>query len=121
MNNYLKITDIVPGLTMYTAHPFFGININIVKSLPYVEKTVNSLFVKSKRVFEKDSYDNVTSLNDAGVYDISYNMRRSFFTLKEAEEYNAYMLTLESTHKHQEDHLKLCNQMNDMFGGFYEY
>lgn len=112
-HNYLQTFDLRVEDIIYIAHPFYGIDTIKIKSLPYNEPSTNSPFIKSQTIFSDWIHEGISSLNDAGLLPVSYNMRRTFRTKEEAESYIEYMLTLPSTHQHQKEHEERCAQLDD--------
>lgn len=115
VHNYLQKDDLKIGGIIYVAHPFFGIDTIRVMSEPFMEESVNSLFIKSQTIYKDWIYNGQSSLYDAGLLETSYNLRRTFSTMQEAKAYVEYMLTLNSTFQHQAEHEKLCAVLWDDF------
>lgn len=81
-----RVKDIKAGITLYTAHPVYGIDKCVVLSKPYVETSVKSLFIRTRVNSRFGSFNSTNSLVDMGVTPgNSYNGRRTFFKLKHAE------------------------------------
>lgn len=79
-NVKVRLKDVKQGVTVYTAHPVYGIDIYRFESKPYWHPSVGSLFVKVSNKYGETT----KSLRDMGVYS-AYNGRRTFFKLKHAE------------------------------------
>lgn len=96
-NTRIRVKDVKHGLVMYRAHPVYGIEKYVVQGKPYLSEHGKSLFVKvyGKSLFVKtlrysslngECYKSEISLTDAGITKgDSYNGRRSFRKLKQAE------------------------------------
>ncbi|WOZ57588.1 hypothetical protein [Pseudomonas phage vB_PseuGesM_254] len=83
-----RVKDIRQGVTLYTAHPIYGINKYIADGRPFMEAGIG-LFVNVKvqsSFTARSFYLSKRSLCDAGISPgNSYNGRRTFFKLKHAE------------------------------------
>lgn len=91
-NTRIRIKDVKNGLVMYRAHPVYGIEKYTVLGKPYLTKHGKSLFVKVLRYssIEGECYKSEISLVDAGITKgDSYNGRRCFRKLKQAEAWAA--------------------------------
>lgn len=85
-NVKVRVKDIKAGITLYTAHPVYGIDKCLVLGKPYIDKGVKSLFVKTRTHSRFGTYDGTNSLVDMGITPgNSVNGRRTFFKLKHAE------------------------------------
>lgn len=110
--NHLTLEDIKIGMDIYIAHPFYGIDHIVVLGMPYVNSSTNSLFVEARIIYETWELTDSKSLDDAGITDF-YNSRRSFRTLKEAEEYvNVSKTDADIIEKHIK-HSILCDEWLD--------
>lgn len=86
-NVKVKVKDVKQGRIIYTAHPVYGIVKRLITSEPYMVAGIG-LFAKCKTFYNIESYDDHFSLCDSGITSgNSYNGRRSFFKLKQAEEW----------------------------------
>jgi len=86
-NVKVKVNDVKQGRIIYTAHPVYGIVKKLITSAPYMVAGIG-LFAKCKTFYNIKSYDDHFSLCDSGItLGNSYNGRRSFFKLKQAEEW----------------------------------
>ena len=86
-NVKVRVEDIKHGRIIYTAHPVYGISKWKVAGKPYFNRSVGALFVPYVSCGNA-SYKSERSLRDAGITaGNSYNGRRSFFKLKQAEEW----------------------------------
>lgn len=92
-NVKVKPKDLKQGVTIYTAHPLYGIEHRVVMSKPYIRNGIG-LCCNSITFIGDRTYDDHFFLEDCGIYDLSitddcdsYNSRRTFFKLKHAEEW----------------------------------
>ena len=86
-NVKVRVKDIKQGVTIYIAHPVYGIEKVEVTSKPYINKHTKLLFMRFRTICETwGEYEGTHSLWDAGITS-TYNDRRSFFKLKHAEEW----------------------------------
>lgn len=80
-----RVADMKAGVTIYTAHPVYGIVKRLITGRPYMEKGIG-LFVPCFVYRSFGGYETTSSLCDMGVSPgNSYNGRRTFFKLKQAE------------------------------------
>lgn len=86
-NVKVRVKDVRQGVTLYTAHPLYGIEKCIVLGKPFVEHHTKSLFVNIKSYLDDGfEYTTAVSLRDKGITPgDSYNGRRTFFKLKQAQ------------------------------------
>lgn len=113
-NVKVRLKDIKQGVTVYVAHPVYGIEKLLVDSKPYMHPTVKSLFIRTVTEYGKST----DSLRDMGVYGY-YNGRRTFFKLKQAEEWMRKWSKSESfiaDHKRREE---WCHGQDDQWFDMY--
>jgi len=109
-NCKVKTKDIRAGVTIYTAHPVYGIRTSVVMSRPFMNKGIG-LFYKAKIMSEYGNYATNNSICDDGIKKgDSYNYRRTFFKLKHAEEWAKKMRTDKGFIRNHQRHV---NSMKD--------
>lgn len=109
-----RVKDIKAGVTLYTAHPVYGIDKKIVLGKPYFVASVKSLFVKTKVLCSGGSYETSHSLCDMGVTPgNSYNGRRTFFKLKHAEAWVEKWSKDLKFIQSQAEHEERCSMLDD--------
>lgn len=111
-NVKVRMQDIKQGVTIYVAHPVYGINKYIIKGKPFLSKYTNSLFVKASW----NGYDTKFSLADAGITS-TYNDRRAFFKLKHAKTWEREWASDKGFLRRQAEHERLCK----LLGPFNHY
>lgn len=83
-NTRVRVKDVKAGVTIYVAHPVYGIEKHVIASRPYINKNTGSLFAKFRSRLSHHS-SRTFSLADAGITEgDSYNGRRAFFKRKHA-------------------------------------
>lgn len=108
-----RVKDMKAGVTLYTAHPVYGIEKRVITWRPYMEKDIG-LFVPCKTIYSGGSYDGTSSLRDMGVSPgNSYNGRRTFFKLKHAEAWMDKWATDKGFRKSHAEHERWCDLMDD--------
>lgn len=121
-NVKVRLKDVKAGVTMYVAHPVYGIEKHFVLGLPYQNSNIG-LFVKVKTShaenFEKGNYVNSRSLCDMGITSL-YNDRRTFFKLKHAQEWMNKWSKQEGFIRRQAEHEEWCEAMDWMDEHFFE-
>jgi len=124
-NVKVRVKDVKAGVTLYTAHPVYGIDKAFVVSRPYFDKGVKSLFIRLKVESSFSStgyYETTKSLRDMGVtHGNSYNGRRTFFKLKHAEAWAKKWATHPSFIQQQADHEEWCTTLRDDMEDSYDY
>jgi len=98
----VRFKDVRQGVTIYVAHPVYGIERWNVLERPHYNPCTRSFFVK---VLENGKYVNRRSLADAGITRYS-NGRRAFFKLKHAKEWARIWATHKGFQKQQAEHEK---------------
>ena len=112
-NVRVRVKDIKQGVTIYIAHPAYGIEEAVVVTRPYVSHFTGYLLFD---VYTKYGY-NSESVGDAGITSgDSYNYRRTFFKRKHAEEWVNKMATDKGFLKNQAQN----KAWNDMFDDLIE-
>lgn len=113
-NVRLRLKDIKHGVVFYVSHPVYGISKNIALGKPYLNAI--GYFVNCLIIFDDgESYKDSRSLGDAGIMPgESYNHRRSFRKLKQAEEWRNKMITDKGFIAAQTKHEESCR---DWFWG----
>lgn len=119
-NVKVRAKDVKHGVTIYTAHPVYGIDSYVVLGKPYINKHTHSLFVKVlvRSSIGNHSYQTTKSLCDEGITS-TYNDRRSFFKLKHAEEWMRKWKDDKGFQKRQKEHEESCRLLH-CFDYFYE-
>lgn len=123
-NVKVRVNDIKAGRVIYVAHPVYGICTYLIKSRPKLGQYVKSLFVDVQMIFDGKTYNTRTdsiSLRDSGVIGgNSYNGRRTFFKLKQAEAWMKKWADspwfIESHEEHERSNREL-----DLLGSYYDY
>lgn len=109
-----RVKDIKAGVTLYTAHPVYGIDKTVVLGKPYLNSGTKSLFVKTKVFYSGGSYETENSLHDMGVTPgNSYNGRRTFFKLKHAEAWAEKWSKDLKFIQSQAEHEQWCSMLKD--------
>ena len=112
-NVKVRVKDVRKGVTMYTAHPVYGINKYMVDGKPFMVDGLG-LFVnvKVESVFNKGEFHiSKRSLCDAGISPgNSYNGRRTFFKLKHAQAWVKKWVTDKDFRKSQAEHEAQCKE-----------
>lgn len=109
-----RVADMKAGVTVYTAHPVYGIDKRVITGRPYMEKGIG-MFVPCVVYFTDGSYETTSSLCDMGVSPgNSYNGRRTFFKLKQAQAWMKKWATDTGFKQSHDTHEKWCELMNDM-------
>ena len=111
---HLNIKDLKVGETIYVAHPEYGIDVIIVKSKPVKSELSGSLFIKTTQVIDDFTFDSVYFINDAGISDHSYNYRRTFGDLSDAENYIKQTKNNPDFIEHQKTHEFFCSDYDDI-------
>lgn len=113
-NVKVREKDIKQGVTIYVAHPVYGIDKYRIKGKPYLHKVVNCMFVDVEHILENNSFNTYTSLRDCGIIKgSSYNGRRTFFKLKQAKEWMDKWVTQKQFKEQQEFHEYICEMDYD--------
>lgn len=115
-NVKVRVKDIKAGVTVYTAHPVYGIEKSVVINKPFMIKG-SGLFFKVNSISKYGDYETEHSICDAGIKKgESYNYRRTFFKLKHAEEWAKKMLTDKGFIKQQQRHDSHMKDFDHIFG-----
>lgn len=110
-NVKVRVKDIRAGVTIYTAHPVYGIRLSVVASKPFMHMGIG-LFYKAKVTCKSGSYVTDNSICDDGITKgESYNYRRTFFKLKHAERWAKKMRTDPGFITQQRRHEQACGEM----------
>jgi hypothetical protein len=104
-NVRVRLQDIKHGQTVYISHPVFGIDKVTIVGKPFVSKYTKSLFVN---MLHSNGIIEDRSLLDAGVIGDSYNGRRTFFKLKQAQEWQRKQLKCPKFIASHERHMSNC-------------
>jgi len=117
-NVKVRVKDVRQGVTMYTAHPVYGINQYVAAGKPFMVQGIG-LFVnvKVKSMFSvTGSYVTKRSLCDAGISPgNSYNGRRTFFKLKHAQAWVKKWATDKGFQASHAEHERWCSLMDTRF------
>ena len=106
----VHIEDIKQGRIFYVSHPFYGIERIKVLSRPYMVSGIG-LFFDYKTPYGISR----RSVSDSGISNgKGYNNRRTFFKLKQAEEWQNKMKTDPETIDRHERHLRMNEKIEDM-------
>lgn len=81
--NHIQAEDLKVGQTIFIAHPVYGVDEVVVKSLPY-ESVHSGITLFNYRKGEDIGYK---SVKDSGLNKDSYNYRRTFLNKEEADSY----------------------------------
>jgi len=132
-NVTVKMKDIKAGVTIFVAHPVYGIDEYIVTSKPYPvfhsqsiypsnPPKVLGMFFNCRWIFssceDSDPIEDSRSCQDAGITaGESYNYRRTFFKRKHAEEWCRKMKTDPGFIAQHQKHL---DNTKDLFDYMYD-
>ena len=121
-NVKVRAHDVRQGRVAYVAHPVYGIEKVTFASRPYMNKTTNSLFVRTKVVSRilGCTYEGTQSLCDMGITAL-YNGRRTFWKLKQAEEWVKKWSASPSFQAQHADHEEFCAMMDEIERLYEEY
>lgn len=115
-NVKVRVKDVRKGVTMYTAHPIYGIDKYVADGRPFMVAGVG-LFVNVKvqsQFSVNGSYVTKRSLCDAGITPgNSYNGRRTFFKLKQAQAWMDKWATDKGFRKSHAKHERWCALMDN--------
>lgn len=115
-NVKVRVKDVRKGVTMYTAHPIYGIDKYVADGRPFMVAGVG-LFVNVKvqsQFSVNGSYVTKRSLCDAGITPgNSYNGRRTFFKLKHAQAWMDKWATDKGFRKSHAEHERWCALMDN--------
>lgn len=115
-NCKVRTKDIKAGVTIYIAHPVYGIEQAVVTTRPYMVSDIG-LFFNAKARSQYGDYNTEHSICDAGIKKgESYNYRRTFFKLKQAEEWCKKIITDPRFIKQRNRHESLMADSEMYFG-----
>jgi len=123
-NVRVREKDIKSGKIIYVDHPFYGIEKLTVLSRPYpirssITDSLIGMFFDVRTEYDLD----YKSVRDCGIASHTYNDRRTFFKLKQAEAYVEMMSNSKSVVIRHHKHEALCEDFNndlDYYGdGYY--
>lgn len=107
-----RVADMKAGVTVYTAHPVYGIDKRVITGRPYMERGIG-LFVPCISIYSGGSYKGTSSLCDMGVSPgNSYNGRRTFFKLKQAQAWMKKWATDTGFKQDQARHEQSCENLS---------
>jgi hypothetical protein len=107
------VKDMKAGVTVYTAHPVYGIDKRVITGRPYMESNIG-LFVPCILIYSQGQYVGTSSLCDMGVSPgNSYNGRRTFFKLKHAQAWMDKWATDKGFIADHARHEEMCEMMDD--------
>lgn len=115
-NVKVRVKDVRQGVTMYTAHPVYGIESYKVMSKPFMNSDIGLFMMVEKQssLWEGWTYKTKKSLCDAGILPgNSYKGRRTFFKLKHAQAWVKKWATDKGFQESQDEHEKWCALMDD--------
>ena len=109
-----RLQDIKQGVTLYTSHPIYGIDVCVVIGKPYMNKNTRSLFIPVvvQSSLRQGTYKTERSLCDMGVTAL-YNDCRTFFKLKQAKEWQNKWINDKGFQQRQAEHEEWCAMMDD--------
>lgn len=113
-NVKVRVKNVRRGVTMFTAHPFYGINQYVAEGKPFMVDGIG-LFVnvRVKSLLGNGDYITKRSLNDAGITPgDSRNGRRTFFKLKHAEAWMKKWATQKAFLQRHADHVEWCQMLD---------
>lgn len=114
----VRVKDVRQGVTMFTAHPVYGINKYVATGKPFMVQGIG-LFVNVKvqsNFSVNGSYVTKRSLCDAGISPgNSYNGRRTFFKLKHAQAWMDKWATDKGFQASHAEHERWCSSMDTRF------
>jgi hypothetical protein len=108
-NTKVRLKDLRAGVTVYTAHPHYGIEKRVILGRPYVSKHTGSLFVKCLEQCDWGTFEHDFSTRDAGITGL-YNGRRTFFKLKHAQAWAKKWQTQPGFRKDHARHEAWCRE-----------
>ena len=111
-NVKVKPEDVKQGRIIYVSHPVYGIQKKEITSKPYMISGIGMFVDCIVHFGGNESYKNKFSLNDSGISKgNSRNGKRSFFKLKQAEEWAKKWSKDKSFILHQARHERACQDM----------
>lgn len=129
-NVKVRLKDITSGRIVYTAHPVYGIMKTRLLSRPIPGSSMlssvyfkeSNCWVMSQYIFDNGfiSEPSRHSLADMGITS-QYNDRRTFFKLKQAEEWMNKWKTDKGFIQRHKEHEDLCRDMDNLLDLYDEY
>ena len=114
-----RVKDIRQGVTLYIAHPVYGINKYVAHGRPFMVYGLGlfvNVKVQSQLFSKRGSYVTKRSLCDAGISPgNSYNGRRTFFKLKHAQAWVKKWATDKGFQASHAEHERWCSLMDTRF------
>ena len=113
-NIRVREKDIKSGKIIYVAHPFFGIEKFTVISKPYpIWSFMGHLIGMFFKVNSKYGAE-YKSISDCGISSLTYNHRRTFFKLKQAEAYAEVASKDVKVIERHSDHVGFCRRDQEL-------
>lgn len=119
-NTRVRVKDIKQGVTLYTAHPVYGIRKAVAIGKPYMINGIGLFFDcwREGSLYGYERYKDKESLCDSGITaGVGYNGRRTFFKLKHAEAWVKKWATDKGFQRDHAIHEARC----DMFSCDWDY
>ena len=118
----VRLKDIRAGVTVYTAHPVYGVDKAFITSRPFMKYlscgAPLALFVKTRvpsSIYPGEFIEMEQSLSDMGVYFTYMTDRRTFFKLKHAEQWVKQQGSCPKFKERQENHDKWCETLDNWY------
>lgn len=121
-NTRVRVKDIKAGVTIYVAHPVYGIEKRVIAGRPYMNANTNSLFVccMCRFLSNGEVYYSDHSLRDMGITEgSSYNGRRTFFKMKHAEAWAdkwKHDAGFKAQHARHEENIREWDEFDEFYG-----
>ncbi|AXF53033.1 MAG: hypothetical protein [Caudoviricetes sp.] len=116
----VRLKDIRSGVTVYTAHPVYGIDKVVITSRPFMKYlscgSPLALFVKTRVpsfIHPGEFFEMEQALSDMGVYFNYRTDRRTFFKLKHAEQWVKQQGSCPKFKERQANHDEWCKTLDD--------
>lgn len=115
-NVKVRVKDVRQGVTLYTAHPVYGIDRYVVCGKPFLNKGIGLFMnVEVQSRFGYGCYKTTRSLCDAGISPgNSYNGRRTFFKLKHAQAWMDKWSTDKGFIADHKRHEQWCRELDEL-------